>query len=115
MIDRFKCKIETLIDKPYGFQYEIVNQEFQFKKSDEDEEEEANDGEYELGFLRTTLSIVLFLAVVMTEGKDNRNLLDQSENQKLTRDDIEVMKEDTSVSGKVSLFKKKKTRIFFLI
>ena len=36
----------------------------------------------------------------MVEGKDNRNLLDESKNQKLTRDDIEGMKED--LSGKVT-------------
>jgi hypothetical protein len=35
----------------------------------------------------------------MTEGKDNRNLLDETKNQKLTRDDIEEMKGD--MSGKV--------------
>lgn len=33
------------------------------------------------------------------EGKDNRNLVDETKNQKLTRDDIEEMKED--LSGKV--------------
>ena len=37
----------------------------------------------------------------MAEGKDNRNLLDETKNQKLTKDDIEVMKED--MSGKVRI------------
>lgn len=31
MIDRNKCKLNNLIDKPYGYQYEIKNQELFLK------------------------------------------------------------------------------------
>lgn len=35
--------------------------------------------------------------------KDNRNLVDKSENQKLSRDDIEKLKSNEEMSGNVSL------------
>lgn len=42
MIDRFKCKFDNLIDNPYGFQYEIINQEF-FLKTNEETDDSKND------------------------------------------------------------------------
>jgi hypothetical protein len=78
MIDRIKCKLENLINMPYGFQYEIKNQQLFIK----------NEGEAE------DISSVEIV-------KDNRNLLDIRLNQKLTTDQIESMKKDDGIARTV--------------
>jgi tRNA (adenine-N(1)-)-methyltransferase non-catalytic subunit len=76
MIDKLKCKFDNLISQPYGFNYEIKDQQLHlFKKALNDE--------------NNAVEIV----------KDNRNLLDKTENQKLSRDDIEKMKTAEDMSG----------------
>ena len=45
MIDRFKCRFDGLIGKPYGYKYEISNQEFHLKLENESNETEpTNEG-----------------------------------------------------------------------
>jgi len=72
MIDRSKCNFEKLINQPFGYEYEIVDKHFQRKKP----EQEVS---------KTTLVV---------EGNDNRNLLDISGNQKLSKDEIEELKNE---------------------
>ena len=48
MIDRFKCRFDNLIGKPFGYKYEIVNQEFELKFDDtesDDTEKATNNNE----------------------------------------------------------------------
>jgi len=42
MIDRFKCRFDNLIGKPYGYKYEIQNQDFEIKRENLEEETENN-------------------------------------------------------------------------
>lgn len=86
MIDRFKTKLNNLIDKPFGFKYEIKNQELHIIRNSNNEETEK-------------------IAVV---DKDNRNLIDNSENQKLSHDEIEKLKKKQDISGNVTLFEIKR-------
>lgn len=68
MIDRFKTKLNNLISQPFGYEYEIKNQEL-YMKTDTVKENDA-----------------------IEIKNDNRNLLDSSSNQKLSREEIEVLK-----------------------
>ena len=68
MIDRFKTKLENLIDQPFGYQYEIKNQQL-FMKNDLTKENDVFDIK-----------------------NDNRNLVDTPNNQKLSREEIEYLK-----------------------
>ena len=43
MIDRFKCRFDNLIGKPYGYKYEIQNLDFQLKNENEENEAETDD------------------------------------------------------------------------
>ena len=103
MIDRFKCRFDNLIGKPYGYKYEIQNLDFQLKNENEENEAETDDKNEGLIFYLKKLFIkfneVQFEASTLIERKDNRNLLDETKNQKLTKNDIEEMKED--MTGKV--------------
>jgi len=81
-IDKFKCYFDELIGKPYGFKYEIKNQQFcLLKENNMNEEVSTNSTE--------KIEIV----------KDNRNLLDNSDNQKLRHGDIEKLKSNEEMSG----------------
>lgn len=84
MIDRFKCRFDNLINQPYGFEYEIKEQQLTLKPHSVSDES------------KNTVEIV----------KDNRNLVDKSENQKLTKEDIEQMRSQDDVSGNVRKFLK---------
>lgn len=77
MIDRFKCRFDNLINQPYGFEYEIKEQQLTLKPHSVSDES------------KNRVEIV----------KDNRNLVDKSENQKLTKEDIEQMRSQDDVSG----------------
>lgn len=77
MLDKFKCKFDNLIGQPYGYKYEIKDQQFYIMNSSTDE--------------ITKVEIV----------KDNRNLVDKTDNQKLSRDEIEKLKKLDDISGKV--------------
>ena len=79
MIDRFKCRFDNLINQPYGFEYEIKEQHLVLKPHTVKDDSSNR------------VEIV----------KDNRNLIDKSENQKLTKDDIEEMRKQDDVSGNV--------------
>lgn len=70
MIDRNKCKLDNLIAQPFGYQYEIKDQQL-FMKNDSIEDKNA-----------------------VEIKNDNRNLCDVSSNQKLTREEIEGLKKD---------------------
>lgn len=76
MIDKFKCRFDNLINQPYGFEYEIKEQQFILKPPTVTDEKKR-------------VEIV----------KDNRNLLDKNENQKLTKEDIEQMRETEDLTG----------------
>ena len=78
MIDKFKCRFDNLINQPYGFEYEIKEQQFILKPPTVTDEKKR-------------VEIV----------KDNRNLLDKNENQKLTKEDIEQMRETEDLTGNV--------------
>ena len=80
MIDRLRCRFDKLIDQPYGFEYEIKDQHLVLNKPNLLNSDDKNK-----------LEIV----------KDNRNLLDISGNQKLSKEDIEQMKKVDDLSGKV--------------
>lgn len=82
IIDKFKFKFNELIGKPYGFKYEIKDQQFRLLK-------ENNMVEVEGGTER--IEII----------KDNRNIVDNTENQKLTRDEIEKLKSNDEMTGNV--------------
>ena len=75
MIDRQKCKLDNLIDKPFGFEYEVKNQEM---------------------FLVENASIEINTAKDI--NKDNRNLFDNGENQKLKYEEILKLKEDNTAT-----------------
>ncbi len=82
MIDRNKCKLDNLIAMPFGYQYEIKDQQLFIKN---DSVEDSNAVEIK---------------------SDNRNLCDASSNQKLTREEIEGLKKDmqnSDITGAVSL------------
>jgi hypothetical protein len=79
MIDRLKCRFDKLIDQPYGFEYEIKDNQLVLNKPNLLNED------------KNKVDIV----------KDNRNLLDISGNQKLSKEDIEQMKKVDDLSGKV--------------
>lgn len=89
MIDRFKTKLDNLIDKPYGYKYEIKNQDLHMVQ------ESSNDDDNKPSIAE----------------KDNRNLIDNSENQKLSHDEIEILKKQENISGNVM----QKIIFFFLI
>lgn len=96
MIDRTKCRLDNLIDKPFGFEYEMKEQQFELKPHAVDD--------------KNRVEIV----------KDNRNLLDQRDNQKLTKDEIDQMRNNDDISGTVKdfdfiLFLRKEILIFVLI
>jgi hypothetical protein len=57
MIDRIKCKLENLVDKPFGFKYEIKDQQLYLLQNVINEEEMER--------------------IELTS--DNRNLLDNSD------------------------------------
>ena len=81
MIDRNKCKLDNLIAQPFGYQYEIKDQQL-FMKNDSIEDKNA-----------------------VEIKNDNRNLCDVSSNQKLTREEIEGLKKDmknSDITGAVS-------------
>ena len=79
IIDKFKVKFDNLIGKPYGFKYEIKDQQFNLL--------EKNAGNDE----SNCVEIV----------KDNRNIIDNTKNQKLSQDDIEKLKSTDELSGNV--------------
>lgn len=87
IIDRFKVKLDELIGKPYGFKYEIKDQQFRLLQKHNNTTEENQE--------RVDIT------------KDNRNIVDNSLNQKLSRDDIEKLKIDNEISGDV------RKKIFF--
>jgi len=70
--------LDNLINQPYGFEYEIKEQQ-----------------------------LILRPPSVIDENKrveivrDNRNLLDKNENQKLTKEDIDQMRETEDLTGNV--------------
>ena len=51
MIDRFKCRFDNLIGKPFGYQYEIVNQDFHIKTGNETVETELRKHHSESKFI----------------------------------------------------------------
>lgn len=75
MIDRNKTKLDNLIGKPFGYQYEIRDQELYIKN---DEIIEKNAIEIK---------------------SDNRSLLDTSANQKLSREEIMAMRDKDGLNG----------------
>jgi len=79
MIDKLKCKFDNLIDKPFGYKYELKDQQLHLAVANSNNDE------------KNRVEIV----------KDNRNLLDKSENQKLTREEIEDLKKVQDLSGTV--------------
>lgn len=83
MVDKFKCKFDNLINMPYGFKYEIKDQQLHIVKKETVEIEETDQNNK------------------ADVTKDNRNLIDKTENQKLSRDEIEKMKNRDNISGKV--------------
>jgi hypothetical protein len=87
LIDRNKCHFEKLIGQPYGFQYEIVNQQLNLFKEEDDQTEENTD--------KNQIEIDI---------KDNRNLNDDSLNQKLTTQDIDKMKKEEELHGDVCIY-----------
>ena len=78
VIDRLKCRLESLIGKPYGFEYELKGQLFQLKA-------------------HSTVNTINKVEII----KDNRDLVDQRLNQKLTSEEIKQMKEAEDLSGTV--------------
>ncbi len=99
MVDRFKCSFDNLINQPWGLEYEIIDKNFQRKKGEENGTSSGNKKKQKKTFFCCYFyfnCFVYFSAITtsLDENKDNRNLLDASLNQKLTRDEIEEMKED---------------------
>jgi tRNA (adenine-N(1)-)-methyltransferase non-catalytic subunit len=81
VIDKMKCKMNSLVGKPYGFDYELKDQQLSIVTSE-------------------SASKVQTSGVKTTEiNRDNRNLLDRSGNQKMTSDDIERLKKLDDLSG----------------
>lgn len=79
IIDKFKFKFDNLIGKPYGFKYEIKDQQFNLLKKNVCSDENAS------------VEII----------RDNRNIVDKTGNQKLSHDDIEKLKSVEDMSGNV--------------
>ncbi|CAF1006328.1 unnamed protein product [Brachionus calyciflorus] len=77
MIDRFKTKLDNLVNKPFGYKYEIKDQQ--------------------LHLVQNTLSDDMNKVAIF--DKDNRNLVDKSANQKLSHDEIEKLKQLEDISG----------------
>jgi hypothetical protein len=77
MIDRLKCKLDNLIGKPYGFNYELKDQQLFLVQNTTSNETSKVD-----------------------INRDNRDLIDKSDNQKLSREEIEELKklEDANVT-----------------
>ena len=88
VVDKFKCRFDSLIGKPYGFHYEIKDQQFTMVPAPVF----APAGQQEDQQQPSKLEI----------DRDNRNLVDNTENQKLTHEDIENMKTLEAISGSVS-------------
>ena len=81
MIDKLKCKFDNLIDKPFGYKYELKDQQLHLVVANSNSDESNR------------VEIV----------KDNRNLLDKTDNQKLTREEIENLKKVQELSGTVRI------------
>jgi tRNA (adenine-N(1)-)-methyltransferase non-catalytic subunit len=78
IIDKFKVKFDSIIDQPsfYGFKYEIKEGQLHLiENTTSDEQNRAN--------------IV----------KDNRNLIDSTQNQKLSKEDIDKLKNMDELTG----------------
>jgi tRNA (adenine-N(1)-)-methyltransferase non-catalytic subunit len=82
-----KCKLNTLVDKPYGFNYELKDQQLTLIKSSRPIQEANNKPAVGSNPNSTET------------GRDNRNLLDRSGNQKMTSEDIERLKTHDDLSG----------------
>ena len=91
-MDKVKCKFDNLVSQPYGFKYEIKEQQFYMMRDSNDD-------------LNKEVNIV----------KDNRNLLDKSENQKLTRSDIEELKKIEDISATVEYDSNIELKIILII
>ena len=70
-MDKIKCKLNNLVGKPFGFDYELKDGGFHMYST------EAENSR-----------------VVDAVSKDNRNLLDRSGNQTLNHQDIEKLKSE---------------------
>ncbi len=78
-----KCKLNSLVGKPYGFDYELKEQQLSLVTSESAGRLQSGGG--------GNKSIEV--------NRDNRNLLDRSGNQKMTSDDIERLKTMDDLSG----------------
>jgi hypothetical protein len=58
MIDRFKCRFDNLIGKPYGYKYEIQNQDFEIKRENVEEEAENNNNINNEGLIISSSKII---------------------------------------------------------
>ena len=82
MIDKLKCQLNNLIGKPFGYRYEIKGQQIHIVTN-------AIEASDQPAVTCTTVT------------KDNRNLNDKTENQKLSKEDIERLKTMEDLSGDV--------------
>lgn len=73
-----------MIGKPFGFKYEIKDQKFHLLLENNASAQSVDE----------KIDVV----------RDNRNIVDNIENQKLSRDDIEKLKLNDDISGNVSFF-----------
>lgn len=71
-----------MIGKPFGFKYEIKDQKFHLLLENNASAQSVDE----------KIDVV----------RDNRNIVDNIENQKLSRDDIEKLKLNDDISGNVS-------------
>jgi hypothetical protein len=76
-----KCKFDNLIEKPFGYKYELKDQQLHLIRTNPNSDD------------TNKVDIV----------RDNRNLLDKSDNQKLTREEIENLKKVQELSGTVRM------------
>ncbi len=103
IIDKIKCQLNNLIGKPFGYKYEIRGQQMHILQS-----------EIDVPSVKTEIDVPkvkngidesdLILSNSATITKDNRNLHDKTENQKLSKEDIERLKTMGDLTGTVNSF-----------
>lgn len=89
IIDKNKCQLESLIGKPYGFFYELRNdKQFHLLPGYSDVSQSGSNG--------ANGAVVLPVPEI---NKDNRNLFDSSQNQKISHEEIKKLKSSGEHAG----------------